>query len=346
MSTRSLRLVVSSVLAFLFVFVSSHTALSASARSLSDAHERHSAALAPARPYRVALQVGHYKNNELPPSLSSLSGHTGAYGGGRSELELNLDVANRSARLLRAQGVIVDILPATVPTGYTADAFIALHADGNSSPAARGFKISTRWRSEVAMQDFMLVDMLTDSYRAATALPEDGNVTRNMRGYYAYSPWRPDYRVSNFTPSAIVEMGFVTSAADRAVMFNQTDKLASGVVIGILGFLKSAYGASPGSRAYGYGLVDADINKPTPTPAPRTGASSPPSRQSKGDWQVLLMGKSMVNVYSKSGGGPVLAQLPKGNFHHSIFRDGDYYRITLPNGQEGWIHRNALIVQM
>jgi N-acetylmuramoyl-L-alanine amidase len=294
----------------------------------------------------VALQVGHYKNNELPPSLSSLSGHTGAYGGGRSELELNIDVANRSARLLRAQGVIVDILPATVPTGYTADAFVALHADGNSSPAARGFKISTRWRSEVAVQDAMLVDMLTDAYRAATALPEDGNVTRNMRGYYAYSPWRPDYRVSNFTPSAIVEMGFVTSAADRAVMFTQTDKLASGVVTGILAFLKSAYGSSPASRAYGYGLVDPDISKPTPTPAPRTGASSQPSRQSTGDWQLLLMGKPTINVYSKSGGGSVLAQLPKGNFHHSIFRDGDYYRITLPNGQEGWIHRNAVIVQM
>ncbi|HEX9986852.1 MAG TPA: N-acetylmuramoyl-L-alanine amidase [Chloroflexia bacterium] len=344
MSTRSLRLVPASLLAFLFVLVSS---LSASAHSLSDAHERHSAALAPARPYRVALQVGHYKNNELPPSLSSLSGHTGAYGGGRSELELNLDVANRSARLLRAQGVIVDILPATVPTGYTADAFVALHADGNSSPAARGFKISTRWRSKIAVQDYMLVDMLTDSYRAATALPEDSNVTRNMRGYYAYSPWRPDYRVSNFTPSAIVEMGFVTSAADRAVMFNETGKLASGVVSGILAFLKSAYGPSPGSRAYGYGLVDPDINKPTPAPGPRTGASSPPSRQSKGNWQVLLMGsKPTINVYAKSGGGTVLAQLPKGNFHHSIFRDGDYYRITLPNGQEGWIHRNALIVQM
>src|SRR5439155_25365322 len=95
------------------------------------------AAAPPLDAYRVGVQIGHYKNNELPPQLSRLVGSTGTYGGGRSEVDLNADIALRLAALLRAQGVLVDILPATVPTAYTADAFVAIHADGNSSPRAR-----------------------------------------------------------------------------------------------------------------------------------------------------------------------------------------------------------------
>jgi hypothetical protein len=300
------------------------------------------------QPYRVALQIGHYKNNELPPELSSLSGHTGAYGGGRSEVSVNLDVANRVAALLRPQGVTVEILPATVPSGYTADAFVALHADGNPRTSTRGFKISTRWRSEVAVQDIALVEMLTESYRAATGLPEDGGVTRNMRGYYAYSPWRPNWRVSNYTPGAIVEMGFMTNAADREVMFKATDKVASGIAKGIMQFLKSAYGSPRAARSYGHGIADPTIVLNAPAfPQQRTGGSSGgPPRTQTGDWQLYLMGKQTINAYDRAGGGAVVAQLTKGRAYHSTLRQGDYYRITLPNGKEGWVHRNAIVVQM
>ncbi len=308
----------------------------------------HAQAPAAPRPYHVGLQVGHYKTSELPDELSRLSGHTGTAGGGRTEVDLNLDVSNRVARLLRNQGVVVDILPATVPTGYSADAFVAIHADGSSSARSRGFKISTRWRSEVALQDAMLVEMLTGAYRAATGLPEDSNITRNMRGYYAYSPWRPNYRVSNFTPGAIVEMGFMTNAADRAVLFNATDKVAAGIANGIMSFLRAAYGSAGTARPYGYGVVDRDIvPNPTPTPVTRAGMSrNAPPRTSSGDWQILPFGRPSVNVYSKPGGGAVIGTLPSGRFQHSTLRSGDYYRIILPDGREGWVHRNWVIVQM
>jgi hypothetical protein len=303
------------------------------------------------RPYRVGVQVGHYKNNELPDELSRLSGHTGTAGGGRTEVDLNLDVSNRVARLLRAQGVVVDILPATVPTGYTADAFIAIHADGSSSTRSRGFKISTRWRSEIALQDAMLVEMLTEAYRAATGLPEDSTITRNMRGYYAYSPWRPNYRVSNFTPGAIVEMGFMTNAADRAVLFNSTDKVAAGIANGVMRFLRAAYGGSggpSGTRPYGYGIIDDDIvPNPTPTPATRSGSSqNSRARVMSGDWRILLFNRTAISAYSRPGGGAVVATLSKGQFYRSTLRNGDYYRILLPDGREGWVHRNWVIVQM
>jgi N-acetylmuramoyl-L-alanine amidase len=305
-------------------------------------------AAAPLEAYRVGVQIGHYKNNELPPQLSRLVGSTGTYGGGRSEVDLNADIAVRLAALLRDQGVLVDVLPATVPTAYTADAFVAIHADGNSWPGARGFKISTRWRSEVAVQDARLVDMLTDSYRAATGLPEDSSVTRNMRGYYAYAPWRPNYRTSNFTPGAIVEMGFMTNAADRQVMFKAPDKVASGIAAGIMAFLQDAYSSPRLSRSYGYGIIDGDIdaNAPEPTPVPAGAQRAPASRVQRGNWDLFLMGKSTVNVYAKAGGGQVIAGLPREQFVHSTLRDGDYYRITLPGGKEGWVHRNAVVVKM
>jgi hypothetical protein len=92
----------------------------------------------------VAIQVGHWKESELPDALARLRGSTGTSGGGRTEVSLNLDIAQRVAAQLRAAGRTVEILPATVPTGYEADLFVALHADGNSSGAARGYKVSTR----------------------------------------------------------------------------------------------------------------------------------------------------------------------------------------------------------
>ncbi|MFL5733846.1 MAG: N-acetylmuramoyl-L-alanine amidase [Chloroflexia bacterium] len=338
------------ILIFLFVLSMASVPLGstrASAGTITTGVESYSASAPPATPapYRVAVQIGHYKNSELPEALSRLSGHTGAYGGGRSEVGLNYDVAQRLAAILRGKGVVVDILPATIQTGYTADAFVAVHADGNSSAAARGFKISTRWRSQVALQDGRLVEMLTDSYRGATGLPEDSNVTRNMRGYYSYASWRPNYRISNLTPGAIVEMGFMTNAADRQVMFKATDKVASGIAGGLMNFLQWAYGSPRGTRTYGYGHVDSHIDLNAPAfPAPTSG---PRMSAQTGDWQVLLMSsKPTVNIYDKPGGGVVIATLLRDQFLHSTMRKGDYYRVSLPGGKEGWVHRNAAVVQM
>lgn len=308
-----------------------------------------------ARPFHVGIQSGHYKNDELPDELWRLEGSTGTSGGGRTEVDLNYDVANRVARLLRAQGVIVDVLPATVPSGYQADAFIAIHADGASGSSPRGFKISTRWSSVVAVQDGMLVDAITDAYRTATGLPEDSNVTRNMRGYYAYSPRRPNWRTSNYAPGAIVEMGFMTNAADRAVMFNKTDVVAQGITNGIMNFLRRAYGERPRgtSYTYGYGIVDNSIippGTPTATRVPGTtgtgAGSNNASRPITGDWKVIFMGKAQTSVYSDRGSGTLIGRVDRGQVLRATIRQGDYYFVTLANGKQGWVHRNAIVVQM
>ncbi len=188
----------------------------------------------------VAIQAGHWKSAELPDPLARLRGSTGAVGGGHTEPEVTLALAQRTAALLRAQGLTVEVLPATVPTGYTADLFLSLHMDGNTSPQAHGFKVSTRWRSDVAALDAQLVASLTDRYAAVTGMPEDPSVTRAMRGYYAYSTYHgQEYRLGASTPAAILEMGFLTSPTDRAMVLNNPNRVAQGIVAGINSFYSS-----------------------------------------------------------------------------------------------------------
>lgn len=186
-------------------------------------------------PLRVGLQVGHWKSNELPDELARLRTSTGAYVNGRSEAEVNLDVALRTAKLLQQVGIVVDVLPATVPPKYDADAFVALHADGSTSGAARGFKLATPWRTSRASQH--LLDVMTAEYAAATGMPQDDAITFNMRGYYAFSYRRHEHAIAKTTPAVIVEMGFMTSAADREILFGKPDTIAIGIANGIIRYL-------------------------------------------------------------------------------------------------------------
>jgi N-acetylmuramoyl-L-alanine amidase len=189
-------------------------------------------------PPRVGLQVGHLRSNELPEELARLRTSTGARYGSVTEADLNLDIVNRIKPLLEAEGVIVDVLPATVPPGYDADAFLAIHADGSRSPAARGWKLATPWRASEASKNLMAA--VGAAYGPATGLPEDvGGVTVNMRGYYAFNWRRHDHSIARTTPAIIVEMGFMSNAADRNVMFGQPDRVARGIADGILAYLRS-----------------------------------------------------------------------------------------------------------
>jgi N-acetylmuramoyl-L-alanine amidase len=184
------------------------------------------------------LQVGHWKSNELPEELARLRTSTGAYYGGIDEAELNLDIAQRVKPLLEAQGVIVDLLPATVPPSYDADAFIAIHADGSSGERVRGWKVATPWRTSPASQQ--LRDAMAASYSQATGLPEDLNgITFNMRGYYAFSYRRHTHAIARTTPAIILEMGFLTNASDRDVMFRQADRVAQGIADGVMNYLRA-----------------------------------------------------------------------------------------------------------
>ncbi|NNJ12280.1 SH3 domain-containing protein [Chloroflexales bacterium ZM16-3] len=185
---------------------------------------------------RVGLQAGHLNASELPDELARFRTSTGARYGGVSEADLNYDIAQRVQALLEAEGVIVDLLPATIPPSYDADAFIAIHADGSAASGPRGWKLATPWRASRAAQQ--LLDAVAASYGPATGLPQDvGGVTVNMRGYYAFNDRRHTHAIARTTPAIIVEMGFMTSAADRAVLFDQPGRVASGIAQGVLAYL-------------------------------------------------------------------------------------------------------------
>ena len=189
---------------------------------------------------RVGLQAGHWKITGLPDDLARLRGDSGAVAAGHTEVATNLDLARRTAGLLTAAGVTVDILPATVPTGYQADAFVAIHADANSSARIHGYKIATRWRSSVTTRDVALVVALDAAYSDGTGLAHDSAVTRNMRGYYAMNTWLGDSgRISDSTPAALIETGYMTSPTDRALLFNQPDRVAAAIAQGILDFVRT-----------------------------------------------------------------------------------------------------------
>jgi hypothetical protein len=187
-------------------------------------------------PWRVGIQAGHWKISELPEEQYRLRGGTGTRWKRVTEVEVNLSIATRVQKQLQAAGVIVYLLPATVPEGYDADAFVAIHADDGGGTAASGWKVASPWRSSEASR--RLRDALGQSYSTATGLPEDRyGVTFNMRGYYGFSWTRFDHAIAATTPAAIIETGFLTSPTDRALIVDSPDRAARGISLGILAFL-------------------------------------------------------------------------------------------------------------
>ena len=53
-----------------------------------------------------------------------MRGNTGATGGGKSEWEVNYEIAMLNKAIIEAHGIAVYILPATVPQEYWADVFV------------------------------------------------------------------------------------------------------------------------------------------------------------------------------------------------------------------------------
>jgi hypothetical protein len=192
----------------------------------------------PPSPRRVGLQAGHWRNDEVPPELGRLEG--GAVGGGKQEWEVNLDVARRAAALLEAASIQVDVLPATVPPSYRANAFIALHADGDPAGVANGFKITRPGFSSLPDVDDRLVDALNQGYAADTELPrDDAHISLRMRYYYAFNSRRYCHAVAPGVPQAIIEMGYLTSPVDRRLLIGDPDRLARGVADGVQAFLST-----------------------------------------------------------------------------------------------------------
>ena len=187
-------------------------------------------------PWRVGIQIGHLDAAQLPDELQRLRNSTGAYADGIAEAEVNRAVAEAAREILTAAGVEVTLLPATIPPGFAADAFVAIHADGSRHTELRGYKVSPPWRASPASRQ--LVAALHDHYGAATGMPVDLNgVTYNMRGYYAFNSFRYRHAIAPTTPAAILELGYLSSRRDREYLLAHPDTAAAGLAAGVLAYL-------------------------------------------------------------------------------------------------------------
>ncbi len=193
----------------------------------------------PDEPPKVALQVGHWKLQEMPDEFENLKRTGGgASAGGTTEWEVNLAIAESTAKLLQENGVTVEILPATIPPDYWADALVSIHADGNEDTTVSGYKVAApRWdRTDNAE---VLSSFIEEEYGKTVDLPLDPNVSQNMRGYYAFNWRRYEYSMHPMTVGAIVETGFLTNPSDRTIIVNNPEQAAQGIANGIVAYLQS-----------------------------------------------------------------------------------------------------------
>jgi N-acetylmuramoyl-L-alanine amidase len=205
----------------------------------------------PTGPRRIGIQVGHWKTAEVPAELGTrITYQTGTSWAGITEVDVNMDIAKRIKAQLTARGYVVDIIPTTIPAGYLADVFVALHTDGDGTGEKSGFKIAHGSRR--GPYEDKLVSLLRDEYGKATGLEWDAvGISRAMTAYFAFNWGRYQHATAAHTPAAILEMGFLSNDDDRALMVDKADLVATAIVTGIQRFLDEV----PRSKIFGDDLV-------------------------------------------------------------------------------------------
>ena len=188
---------------------------------------------------RVGIQIGHWKNAELPDEFrNKLIYSLGGEVNGLTEWELCLDIAEETKSLLEKDGFVVDLIPATVPVDYQADAFLSLHTDGNDDTSVRGYKVApTAWDESIRSSN--LSEAIVVALGSEADLPTSSYISEEMNEYYAFNFTKYDHAVSASTPAVIVELGFLTNRDDRQYLVSNSDKVAESLRQGIKAFLDS-----------------------------------------------------------------------------------------------------------
>ncbi|HEY3218977.1 MAG TPA: N-acetylmuramoyl-L-alanine amidase [Candidatus Limnocylindria bacterium] len=216
---------------------------------------------------RVGIQVGHWQTDDVPKEYGTrIQAQTGTSWAGYTEVDVTMDIADRMATLLNAQGIAVDILPTTIPAGYIADVFIALHCDGDGVGLLSGFKMAHGSRR--GPYEDRLMTTIKDVYAKATGMGYDAeHVSRAMVNYYAQNWSRYQHATSPYTPATIIELGFLSNDDDRYLLVKKPDVIATALTNGILQFLD----ATPRSKIFGEDLLIPQTPiRQGPPPSPTT----------------------------------------------------------------------------
>lgn len=187
---------------------------------------------------RVGIQIGHYKAIEQPKELENIRYSTGGQSGKITELEINIAVAKMLRDMLEAKGIIVDILPATIPPNYRADVFISIHADSSPDKRRRGYK-SAYFTPSRNDYDQLLKEKIDESYFYFMGLPDDDkNVSGAMLEYYSFNNKRFKHSINKKTAGIIVEIGYISNAKDLQLIKDPVNP-AYALQIGIIKYLNS-----------------------------------------------------------------------------------------------------------
>lgn len=187
-------------------------------------------------PVRIGLQVGHLDAVSAPDELIALRQSTGGYAADLNEVDVNMAVATALAARLEQRGFLVDLLSTTVPPGYRADLMLSIHADASADEQRRGYK-SAHFRPARNRHEALLKVAVDRAFFRATSLPDDDrNVSGNMLFYYAFNDRRFQHSVHASTPALLVELGYLSNAADREWL-QRPDTLAAVLERGVVAYL-------------------------------------------------------------------------------------------------------------
>jgi N-acetylmuramoyl-L-alanine amidase len=176
---------------------------------------------------RIGLVAGHWGNGDDSGAVCP---------DGKTEVELNLQIATRVQAILNKEGYDVDLLKEFDPklTEYRALALISIHNDSCDfiNEQATGFKVSAAKSSVFPEKATRLTACMSQRYQAITGLQfHYGSVTKDMTDYHAFNEIHSD------TTAAIIETGFMN--LDSEILFKRTDQVAEGVASGILCFVRN-----------------------------------------------------------------------------------------------------------
>ena len=212
------------------------TALPSQGLANGNFYERLSLLLTPRLADSISTAQPQLKIGIVAGHLGNDSGAVCVDGNGSvtlTEVDVNLEIAALVQQQLMQAGYQVDLLNEfdTRLNGYRALAIVSIHNDSCEyvNDQATGFKVAAALNTNDLNRANRLTACLVDRYQSITNLTfHAGSITADMREYHAFREIDPS------TVAAIIETGFLN--LDRELLTRETDRVAAGVVEGILCF--------------------------------------------------------------------------------------------------------------
>ena len=184
----------------------------------------------PLPPLRIGIVAGHLGSDSGSVCMNANDEVT------LTEQEVNQKIATLVQASLAAKGFQVDLLQEydTRLAGYRGAALVSIHNDSCDyiNDQATGFKVAAAMNTRDLNRANRLTACLVDRYARITGLTfHAGSITLDMTEYHSFSEIDPD------TIAAIIETGFLN--LDRVYLTSHSDKVADGIVQGILCFINN-----------------------------------------------------------------------------------------------------------